>query len=243
MSSFFISFRNAVGNLGLQFLNTTYNPKGIYTHYSRRSIALTGTFLISNIVEYIINRINESYKYNENDFLKKKKKKKNNDNELSRGNQFFQFFYILAVSTWDTVYECHLQGSLPDFFTVIEQGILTIFTIFIIMYLITLFPYYITIGETLPFFVTNVIEGGILFVIYNWVVNLRNRFKYNSCTQLNILEIEQNALINTQDKVGFLYKNRPSTLYVTKKGYINDAEYDSGSSVYKSKDLDYVKLT
>lgn len=239
MSSFYLSFRDAVGNFGLQLVNSWVKPKGIYTHYSRRSIALVGTFLCANLFNYAKEQFVDKYSLN----IDKKSKESDESKNVKRGDILFLYFYVLVVYSWDTVHKCYMLHTIPDFFTVMQQGTITIATLYIIMFLITLLPYYNYVAVTLPFYVTNALEGGIIFVLYNWIVNLRERFKYNSCTQLSIIEVEKNALLNTKDKVGWLYKEKPTSLYVSKKSYVNDAEFDSGSSVYVSKDLDYVRLS
>jgi len=240
MSSFYNSFKDAVGNFGLQIIDSIQHPIGIYTHFSRRSIPLSGTFLVSNFIGYVFEKIKTEYTYDEKKYLKKIKKKQK---EEGRGHQIIQFFYIMIVWSWDTIHKCYHNHVIPDFFTVVQQGIIVIATLFCVMFAISCIPFYTTVTEAMPFFVTNILEGGIAFTFYNFIVNFRDRYKYNSCTQLNILELEQNALLDTKDKVGWTYNSKPSTVYVNTKAYINDTEIDSGSSVYKSKDLNYVRLT
>ena len=231
MSDFFVSLRDTIGNFGLQVVVTFQTPAEIYGRYSWQSLPLFGIFFVAKLIDIV--------------FSKARGVILNRDTTIPdrrRGSVMFHFILLFYVFFADRYKKCTKNNQIIHFNILFQQAIVTLVPLYLFLWFCTKVPFYQSILKLVPGILSNIIEGGIVFCFYNWTMNFRDQNLMNPCTPMSIIELQQKAITEGEDKVGYIYQTRPDTLKVKQTNYVNDKVLAEASSIYKQDGSSIIQI-
>ena len=171
MNSIILAFKN----FGKELQDALQNPIFILKKYSIASIGLIFIFLIPNLIKNFV------------DIVRRKGISKD---KINRGYIIMHILILITVFIIDYYNVCKKQQI--HFDIALKQGLFTIIPLYLFLFLLQLIPMYSKMR--LIYYnshIANILEGFVVFMIYNWVMNFREKYKYNECMFKYDSDIEQ----------------------------------------------------
>ena len=200
MPPFFESLIKSLGDLGLELVETIVEPKDIVKDYSLYSLPIIVIFIFSKSLAVVYYKIRNAISPEQI------------EDSTKRGFVSVHLFFLTTISIIVMYLKCAKDDYIDIRFSLIfQQSILTVVPLYLLLFFFQKLSFYNRVREAFPNILSNLIEGAIIFVFFNWAMNFRDKFKYNRCNTISdwdiesrILEMQKQAILEGNDKVGYI---------------------------------------
>ncbi len=212
MGNFIDSVILTFTDFGAAMKNSFSNLDKLLGKYSYPSFSIIPIFIVSKVLTEAI------------------KASTTNDNirnilTTKRGFSLIHFLYIFIVFMIDFFIECDKEKSIVS--TSLAEGLkqasFSIIPLYgIIIAFVMVIPNYSKVREKVHPVISNILEGVVVFLLYNWTINFRRMNDYNKCHPITDAEISDTVVDKEKEAVlrgtelPFGGMKKPETRQVTK---------------------------